>query len=277
MRRHIKFDRSVVVLVLVLLASPVQAQDEPTVKERDAHWQEAYQHEASSYRFATAGPQAKQLEMQPQPVMQWVSINDFNGDVFIWTLNGRPEVVGTIFSFASRTADRRNLIHEFHSLSEQPIEGTGAGNSFAFAPQAEWTPIPGAPIPAGLPARRQLQARALARQFSAHMKRQGERWELRLLNQPLYQYDDAADDVLGGALFAFVGYVTDPEILLLIEARETAGGPAWCYAAARFSDKSLWLSHRETEVWKFLDDVPSTDARYYLAPARTIAVPPAER
>jgi hypothetical protein len=43
---------------------------------------------------------------------------------------------------------------------------------------------------------------------------------------------------------------TDPELFLLIEARDTDAGPAWHYAAARFTTLALQLTHQEREVWQ---------------------------
>ena len=75
-------------------------------------------------------------------------------------------------------------------------------------------------------------------------------WELRLLPRPLYRYESTDPDVLDGALFALVSSAgTDPEIILLLEARVGQSGPQWLYGAARFSDMSLWLSHKNHEVW----------------------------
>ena len=253
------------------LCAQETAEPEP---QKDPRWQEFYRGEAAAWQFTTAGDSPEKLEFQTQPVMEWVSLNDYNGHVFVWTRKGRPEVVGTIFSFPGGRPDRRNMVHEFHSFSETPIEASGRdGQAFAFTGAAELKPIPGAPPPAENAARRRLQLRALAREFSAHMKRQDQRWELRLLNQPLYSFDAPSETVLGGAVFAFVGFVTDPEILLLIEARQTDRGPEWFYAAARFSNKSLWLEHRQKEVWSYLEDPRTTEGIYFLTPAKTVVLP----
>ena len=261
--------------MLALAATAANAEgkvgEEP---QKDARWQELYRSEAAEYQFSMIGSQREKLDLQPQPVMQWVSLNGFNGDVFIWKRAERPEVVGSIFSFPAGTAEQRNVMHEFHSLSAEPVEAAGAnGRLLGFAEGVDLKPIPGAPPPAESATRRRLQARALAREFSAHMNRQGERWELRLLNQPLYHYEASSDGILGGALFAFVGYITDPEILVLIEARNTPDGRQWVYAPARFSDKSLWLNHKEQEVWSYRADSPQSEVLYYLAPRKTVSLP----
>ena len=271
--------RSALRLALPLfVATGAFAQDQPEPEPRkDSRWQELYRSEAVGYEFAISGSKRERLALQPQPVMQWVSLNDFNGSVFIWTRGGRPEVAGTIFSYPAGASDLRNVMHEFHSLSAKPIEATApGGRTFTFSEGIELQPIPGAPPPAENATRRRLQARGLARRFSAHMDRQGERWELRLLNQPLYSYEAPQDGILGGALFAFVGYITDPEILVLIEARKTSDGRKWFYAPARFSDKSLWLNHDDQEVWSYLRGAPAGTAPYYLAPRKTVRLPVVE-
>ncbi len=77
-------------------------------------------------------------------------------------------------------------------------------------------------------------------------------WELRLLTQPLYRYKSTDPDVLDGALFAFVTSAgTDPEALLVLEARKTGAtnAPVWHYAVARFTDLNLWVRHKGKEVF----------------------------
>jgi len=81
--------------------------------------------------------------------------------------------------------------------------------------------LPDAPPPADSAAQRQIQIKQLVRDFTAHVNVRGDRWELRLLPQPLYKYDGPDPDVLSGAVFTFVGFITDPEIILLLEARRT--------------------------------------------------------
>ena len=94
--------------------------------------------------------------------------------------------------------------------------------------------------------------RSLAREFSGRsLSDQGQAWELRLLPQPLYRDESSDDpDVLDAALFTLVSSAgTDPEIILLLEARRTPSGFRWFFGAARFSDMNLWLKHKSQDVW----------------------------
>jgi hypothetical protein len=174
------------------------------------------------------------------------------GDVFVWTYHGRPEVIGTIFSHPWESGQRM-ICHELHSLSTVVLVVDRKATE-QWVPQAagvDLKPVEGAPAPAGNPAQRLAQMRSLAREFTGRSKSDdGQTWELRLLPQPIYRYASTDPDVLDGALFALVSTAgTDPEIILVLEARRSPSGRQWAFAAARFSDMSLWLSHKNKEVW----------------------------
>src|SRR5262249_51961995 len=66
----------------------------------------------------------------------------------------------------------------------------------------------------------------------------------------LYRYPTVKTGVIDGALFTLVSNAgTDPEVLLLIEAKEEGGKLRWEYACGRFSDRSLYVQRKEIEVW----------------------------
>jgi hypothetical protein len=80
---------------------------------------------------------------------------------------------------------------------------------------------------------------------------------LRLLPTPLYRYPTAKDGVIDGALFALMSNAgTDPEALLVVEARMEKGKARWEYAVGRFSDWELHVTRKDKEVYA---SVPSTD------------------
>ena len=66
--------------------------------------------------------------------------------------------------------------------------------------------------------------RSIARRYSATIQTQDES-ELRLMEQPLFRYAESTAGVVDGAIFDFA-MTNDPELLLLLEARETNGKPA---------------------------------------------------
>jgi hypothetical protein len=111
--------------------------------------------------------------------------------------------------------------------------------------------LPDSGKPAATTGARLLQMRRLAQEFAGHsVDRDMKRWELRLLPTPLYRYPAAKTGVVDGALFALVSNAgTDPEVLLLIEAREVDGKLRWEYACGRFSDWELHVERKDKEVF----------------------------
>jgi hypothetical protein len=92
--------------------------------------------------------------------------------------------------------------------------------------------------------------KGLARDFSASMvDADGESYELRLLTQPLIRYEPKDKEVLDGAVFAF-SLGTDPEVLLLLEARAAGDAHQWQYGLARFHYVDLKVQYKDKEVWR---------------------------
>ncbi len=238
---------SALCLALILLGqNDPQPQAHSPVK-----WTRFYADAAADYKV-TRGKDDQPIELLEKAVFDWASINDYNGAVFAWAENGRPTMLASTFSFPLARSQQRMVVHEFASFAESEATVVGPDGTQWTAKEAKLEPLAGAPAPAARPNLRKLECRRLAKEFAAHLNRRGERWDLRLLPKPLVEYDGVADGILGGALFAFVGYSTDPEILLLLEARELKDGPAWCFLAVRFSDKSLFLKFQDKPVWESL-------------------------
>jgi hypothetical protein len=215
--------------------------------------------DALEYTIYRDASQAEKLEFRKEPVYVWtnpVRGSEQHGAVFIWTSRGRPEAIGTIFSSRAGTG-QRGVNHELHSLSLGVLyvtrEGTHENQWEPKIAGVELAPIEGAPSPAGSAGQRLGQLRAIAREFSATTRdAHDNRWELRLLSQPLYRYESTDPEVVDGALFAYVTSAgTDPEALLVIEARRHPrdGPPVWHRALARFTDLDLSVRYKGTEVF----------------------------
>lgn len=261
--------RWITLAVVLCLAFDVRAaEDEPADTGRQAVWQPYFLKQAGEYRIAPTGGTDRPFLLHDKPILRWsqpVRGGD-DGAVWLWLDGGRPAVIGTTFAWPHKEG-YRVVAHEFHSFASEPLTARWRGKEVWAPNQAgvQFKPIPDAPPPAGSAAQRLLQMRQLARQFTAgSIDHNDGKWELRLLAQPLHRYKiDTPGDVLDGALFALV-QGTDPEALLLIEARRDGNGTAWHYALARFSDYELHASHNNVPVWNVPRGNPSrTDPHYY--------------
>lgn len=244
-------------IVLSLVLALAQGESQAARMERDRLFN-LHQGDALEYTIYRDASRREKLDFHKEPVYVWtnpVRAAQQDGVVFIWTSRGRPEAIGTIFS--NPAGEIRGITHEFHSLSLGTLHVTRRGTHENLwkpgGPGIELAPIEGAPPPARSSAQRLLQMRAMAREFSASTRdAKNRRWELRLLAQPLYRYESTVPDVWDGALFAFVTSAgTDPETLLVIEARKPAAGgtPVWHRGHARFTDLELSVRYKGTEVF----------------------------
>lgn len=207
--------------------------------------------DAQTYVITRDGRQ--RLEWTPKPILRWDNPagNGEDGVFYVWMLDGRPEVVGSVFTYRRASTGRIVLKHTLHSLSEKPLAADYEG-TVVWAPKTPgvtFAPIPGAEQPATTSRLRLSQAKTLARDFSANFTDQkGKTSELRLLPQPLIRYEPKNSPVIDGALFAFAEG-TDPQVMLLVEARDGAGQHRWEYAFVRSHFVELRGFHREKEVW----------------------------
>ncbi|MDR3636286.1 MAG: hypothetical protein P4L84_20960 [Isosphaeraceae bacterium] len=242
-------------LVLLSLAAPTQGTPGPASATAADRLLKLHTEDASTYAIFRDSQRSEKLELRREPIYRWTNptrVGGQVGEVYIWTWRGRPDVVASIFSHPTKDG-QRVLCHELHSLSQAVllVDRDSPNRWEPQAPGVELKPVDGAPEPADSAARRLVQLRAISREFAGRsLSDQNVAWDLRLLPQPLYRYESTDADVIDGALFALVSSAgTDPEIMLAVEARKTAGGPRWVFGAARFSDMSLWLTHKGREVW----------------------------
>ena len=241
----------------------VAADDPPSIEtERAAEAAAIVLDEARAYILESESLSGRaELRLEPRPLLQWSNpvAGSIHGSVFVWTDRGRPEVIGSLYKWSS---PNKHLGVELHALGTGRVSGDRNGRPIwkptRTGPDRE--PIPGAPVPGPTPTARLRQMRALAKSFSAtETTRAAVGRELRLLPQPLYRYESTDPEVVDGGLFAFVEG-TDPEIVLLIEARRGADGPRWHFAAARLNSCVLDMKYEGRPAWS-APEIPWNQAR----------------
>lgn len=235
----------------LLLLAITYSQAEPAKNTTEPAPIEQFKAAAAQYEIQLEDAARSRLKLEAQPVLHWdnPARTAEDGAVFIWVKDGRPEVIGSIFTY-KLTAVRTK--HEFQSLSAVPLSAKFQGQ-VAWKPReagVTFRPIPDAPAPSPSERLRTVQLKALAREFDAKLiNLQGEITELRLVPQPLYRYPVNGKTLLDGAIFSFA-LGTDPEALLLIEARQSADAWRWEYAFGRFHFAGLQARHQGHDVWR---------------------------
>lgn len=208
-----------------------------------------FQRVAESYEITV---EKKELKLRKQPLMNWKNPvrTQSQGALYVWDLDGRPQVLGSVFTFEYN--DRVRCRHELISLAEKPLTANLDG-MVVWSPKRggpEWTKFDSELVPAPSPSRRLFQMRSIARQFIGKLvARDGQVSALTLIPQPLLRYASATDGVIDGGVFS-LALGTDPEILLVIEAKKSKGGKvAFHYAPMRANYLELSLEHRGEVVW----------------------------
>lgn len=252
-------------VAMLLLTIPLSAQEKETDKpefrgqdaQRVAAWLKVSQDHAGDYRLARESRPDAPLKLLPKAVFrhsQPVRGDDI-GAVYLWVDDaGLPAALGTVFAYSSGGPGERWVAHEFHSLASEPLIGRWRDKD-AWSPRepgVEWKEVPEAPMAADSPTARLRQMREIGRRMAAHSTESNDnRWELRLITQPVYQYSTekkTESNTIGGGVFLFC-QGTDPEVILVLEARKLGERRVWHYALAPFTDYALSVTLDGKEVW----------------------------
>jgi hypothetical protein len=201
---------------------------------------------AHAFKFVTVdGANRTPAELTPDPLHRWTDpTRPFSGGaLWVWKSGGRPVAILGIELYAAWSL-------EFVSLSTGLVE--------AQDDQVHWRPrkagieyreITGAPAPADDQPQRLRQMKDLLKRISAREFYDGKHYALRLLPHPIDRYADPASGAVDGAIFIYANG-TNPEILLLIEARRKGtGAPVWSYGAAPLSRAEVTLKLDAKDLW----------------------------
>ncbi|MDB5350354.1 MAG: hypothetical protein JWN86_1601 [Planctomycetota bacterium] len=181
-----------------------------------------------------------------------------DGSVWAFSKTGRPAALYTL-SLEKTPSGVIQWVHEFTSLSETnvAVKNREYLGGWEWAPEERgisMKPFSSVASPSDEVGKRSRQMRELARRFKAFElwepsgTARPERYELRLLPQPVYRYSDPANGLIDGAIF-FMVYGQNPEIALVIEARqEGKAAPTWSYGMGRIAAAHLIVSLDEHNV-----------------------------
>jgi hypothetical protein len=199
--------------------------------------------------FADAGRKTK-FERHEKPLLKYTNPleGDVYGHVYVWTHQGRPEVVGAIFNHRSQGT----AYSELHTLARAGVVADRDGKEFWRPSSAGVTfqPVPDAPAPATTEAGRLLQMRELSRGFAVERDHPKEgKQAMRMMPHPIFRYTSPDTKTLDGAIFLFVDDTTDPEAYLLLEA-SGADKKTWQFAFARMNIVEFRGEYKEQRVWQ---------------------------
>src|SRR5262245_20095803 len=138
----------IVFMPLIVMTGLVRAEPPKDEKARAEAFRAFAKREAAAYTIRLEGSD-RPLTFRPESVLTWSNpvMGTIYGEVFVWTADGRPEAVASLYRFYSGVPHRDN---EFHSLTlgKLTAERDGTAVWTPSRPGLELKPIPGAPTPA---------------------------------------------------------------------------------------------------------------------------------
>ena len=168
----------------------------------------------------------------------------YDGALWMWCDRGRPHVL------VSTERYEKFWSYEWISLTAEPFS-IDTSNGWIWQPTdppfVEQT-IKDAAV-GETPAIRRRQARDLSRRFETaeYLGEVKARTVLRLSPRPIHEYEDG--ELLHGSMFVFANGI-NPEVLLLLEARSTAGKQYWQFAFAPLSSARVEAKLGIQVVWE---------------------------
>src|SRR5262245_48899112 len=115
----------VLVAAAAVLGQPVRgtkgkAETKPVETEASSALKD-FKSDAADYVIRLAGRPKEKLKLHDESLFHWgnPARTGEDGAVFVWTLDGRPEVIGSVFTYRLPKAIRRK--HEYHSLAFGPL------------------------------------------------------------------------------------------------------------------------------------------------------------
>jgi hypothetical protein len=103
-----------------VFAQDVQPEGAPVNKEQIEAALKLTKEAAAKYEFTIGQTQPADVKLHADPILLWSNpaVGEIHGNVFLWTVDGRPAVVGSLYKWFT---PHTHLSHEFHSLAETPL------------------------------------------------------------------------------------------------------------------------------------------------------------
>ncbi len=198
------------------------------------------------------GEDRKEVMRIKTPLMRHndASRNYKDGTLWAFGEQGRPKVM-MILQPDSSVTDR--WWHSATSLCEQPVEGKVSGRQVWATEEAglQFEDLKDAAPPKKSRVLRLAQMRKIASRFKAHQfwEPDNQRFQLRLLRQPVHRYEDPKAGIIDGAILGFMVNV-HPELLLVLEATGDDRASKWRYAFVKIGSAEFHGLLDGKEVYK---------------------------
>lgn len=223
-------------------------------KERYTKWMRNYAETTKLKLIGIEGKEDEFAELVPQPVFRYSDQEHRIPDatMWVWTRNARPVAFQKVEGNDHGGGQKWTIC--FASLSEGLVNvyWQGGREYAARKPGVTFNPIPDAEAPADNSRIRKVQIKTLKDRFTGRLGVDDldKGSETRTMPKPLFEYDDPKTMLPIGAVFGMTSTGTNPNLLLVIEARpDSEGKLRWEYATSRMTSGPVRFRLDDKEVW----------------------------
>jgi hypothetical protein len=245
----------IVLALLIVLAAAVASLADEKVDRRRAALLEQMRTLAAEAKL-TLKDASREPKLVKEPVFRYDDQprRFIDATMWVWTDGGRPVAFEKIEAMIHRVTGEAQWGYCFTSVSEDQVAILWNEIRDYNSTQAgiEFKPLEGAPQVSDKESQRKRQARDLAKGFAARVvidPKNNVTQEMRLLTTPIFEYSDEKTKEYAGSVFALSTNGTNPDLLVLLEPRETGGKTVWHIAPARMTSGGVSLSFRDKKVW----------------------------
>lgn len=253
-----EFLKATAISTIATFAIAQDADDKTTTQERVERLAAMTLLAATIFFWSPESDRPWQLSAEPLFRFNDPTRDFHDGTIWAYGGKGRPVLLVTLEKYEAHWA------WELTSLATD-------GKSVAFERDWTWKPkrpglvlsqVPEADDPAESATARLSQMKALARRMAGEEIVGDQRFELRLLAQPVRRFDDAAQGIVDGAIFLFV-YGTNPEVAATIECHRVEGKRRWLAGFVPLTTAAATMNLDGKAVWtKTPDMLPQSQDPY---------------
>jgi hypothetical protein len=263
MEAAVKWEIRAIVWGVAVLSTTVCAAQTSKEKETDAA-KERQEKRIDLMRgrvqaLSAMGTGDAKLEFSEQPLLRYNDTARNIADASVWALGreGRPRAVLVVEVYWPEAVQ-----YELTAVAEPPR----FAKSFYSTPRAApftWLKLKGEAPPHATQSIRRRQIKQAAQKFSASEEWRGQTYQLRMMPQPILQYEDQEQGVIEGAVFVWA-HGTNVEILMFLEVRQGEDGAKhWVAGFGQLSGADLDVDYNGQDFWNSSQGAAASQNRTY--------------
>jgi hypothetical protein len=211
--------------------------------------------------LSAVGPAEEKPEFSEKPLLRYSDTTRDIVDATVWGLGrkGRPRAILVLEVYGGTYVQ-----YELTAIADPPRLVRSARFQWTpRAPQFTWLKVPAKDPPHATQSVRLRQIKQAAQQFTASETWRGQTYQLRMMPQPILQYEDQEQGVLEGAVFVWA-HGTNVEILMMLEARQGEGDAMhWVAGFSRLAAASLDVDYNSQDFWTSPENLTANQSSPY--------------